>query len=129
MIFVFGKVMDRFNSEIDDLIQITLLHAGQISKSQLTLNPVSVSRVQLLYGDFETQPLTLLRLEQLLVQKGLFSKVQALSDIMEKGILDFVAHNQRNQANKNESMFLDKMNDSQQDEANSFLKLAEQKKK
>lgn len=121
--------MDRFNSEIDDLIQITLLHAGQISKSQLTLNPVSVSRVQLLYGDFETQPLTLLRLEQLLVQKGLFSKVQALSDIMEKGILDFVAHNQRNQANKNESMFLDKMNDSQQDEANSFLKLAEQKKK
>ena len=35
----------------------------------------------------------------------------------------------RNQANKNESMFLDKMNDSQQDEADSFLKLAEQKKK
>lgn len=48
---------------------------------------------------------------------------------MEKGILDFVAHNQKSLANKNESMFLDKMNDSQQEEANSFLKLAEHKKK
>ena len=28
LIFVFGKVMDRFNSEVNDLIQIVMLHAG-----------------------------------------------------------------------------------------------------
>ena len=36
-----------------------------------------------------------MKLHALLEQKGLFSKINALKDIMEQGILDFVAHNKR----------------------------------
>jgi len=37
-------------------------------------------------------PLTLMKLEHILDQQGLFSKITALKGIMEKGILDYVAH-------------------------------------
>lgn len=39
-----------------------------------------------------------MRLEQLLDQQGLFSKIEALKDIMEQGVLDFVAHSHNIQA-------------------------------
>lgn len=39
------------------------------------------------------KPLTMIRLDQLLFGKGaLFSKIQTLVDIVERGILDYVAH-------------------------------------
>jgi len=34
-----------------------------------------------------------MKLHHLLVQLGLFSKIDALADIMQKGVLDYVAHN------------------------------------
>ena len=34
-----------------------------------------------------------MKLQHILVQAGLFSKIEALSDIMQKGVLDYVAHN------------------------------------
>jgi len=53
---------------------------------------VGQSRVTLVFPKYETEPLSMTRLEHILVQQGLFSKIQALCDIMEKGIIDFVAH-------------------------------------
>ena len=43
------------------------------------------------------EPLTMLRLEELLFgQGGLFTKIEALTDIVEKGVLDYVAHTHKN---------------------------------
>ena len=48
------------------------------------------------YPDLWNSPLTLMRLEELLFGKGgLFSKVDALTDIVERGVLDYVAHTHR----------------------------------
>lgn len=66
LIFAFNKILNRFNQEINDLIQIVLFQAGQISKSQLALNPTTYSRVSLVYAQYQSQPLTLLKLGTLL---------------------------------------------------------------
>lgn len=129
LIFVFSQVLERFNSEINDLTQILLMQSGQISKSQLVLSPGSDSRVTLVLPNFLEEPLTLLRLEQVLVQLGLFTKIRALSNIMQKGILDFVAHNQhveRENANKPVMLFdLAGDQENQDYEKESFLLLAD----
>jgi|LakMenEpi03Aug12_release.lakeMendotaPanAssembly.Ray.scaffolds.fasta_scaffold4208413_1 hypothetical protein len=43
-----------------------------------------------------------MKLQTLLQQKGLFSKIMTLKDIMEKGILDYVASNYANNQNDDE---------------------------
>jgi hypothetical protein len=50
-----------------------------------------MSRVKLIYSKYESEPLTLLTLGHLM--ESLFSKISALLEIIEKGILDFVAFN------------------------------------
>ena len=46
----------------------------------------------IMYENYENEPLTLMKLENLLDQQGLFSKILSLKDIISNGILDFVAH-------------------------------------
>ena len=69
-----------------------------------------------------------MKLELLLDQKGLFSKIKALRDIIENGILDYVAHNYKQKKNNDENMFFDKFNRFKEDDDNpmqDFLLLAE----
>ena len=69
-----------------------------------------------------------MKLELLLDQKGLFSKIKALIDIIENGILDYVAHNYKQKKNNDENMFFDKFNRFKEDDDNpmqDFLLLAE----
>jgi hypothetical protein len=59
----------------------------------MNLGPISLSRIRIVYPHFDSQPLSLMKLDQILDQNGIFSKIKALRDIIENGILDFVAHN------------------------------------
>ena len=128
LVFVFNKILDRFNVEVNDLMQILLLQSGQISKSQINLGPPNLSRVRIVYPNYEEAPLTLMKLELLLDQKGLFSKIKALRDIIENGILDYVAHNYKQNKHNEENMFFDKFNRFKEEDNNptqDFLLLAE----
>ena len=127
LIFVFSQILERVNSEVGDLQQILQFQSGLISKSQLRLSHFSKSRVTTVYPGYESQPLTLLKLEELMTDLGLFSKVASLKNLMQRGILDFVAHDfsqsRRNQK-KPEFMFVDE-SASQQMDQESFLLLAD----
>lgn len=63
LVFAFNKILGRFNHEVNDLTQILLLQSGQISRSQLTFSPLSSSKVRILFEHYDSEPLTLMRLE------------------------------------------------------------------
>ena len=73
-----------------------------------------------------------MKLEHILDQQGLFSKIAALRGIMEKGILDYVAHchsvEAQRQIEDNEFLIENMMNAKQKqpkDQMDSFLMLAD----
>ena len=120
LIYIFSEIEGRFLSELDDLSQILLLQAGQISKTQLVINAQT-------FPWYATEPLTLMKLEEVI--RPLFSKMDALADIMEKGILDFVAHSHNQQEGAKEHsvgmLFDGEQNQDLEPEEMSFLQIAE----
>ena len=85
-VYIVDKNLERFESEVNDLQKIALFQAGQISRSQLTLNPVELSMMSKIYNLEE--PLTLLKLKQVL-EDHVFRKVKLIHQVMRIGIMDY----------------------------------------
>jgi hypothetical protein len=76
-----------------------------------------LSSIKRIYPKYEKEPLTLMSLDS--IMQVIFSKISALLDIIEKGILDFVAfnHNQPKLLQNQQEPFLS-LADGKPDESN-----------